>query len=32
MAYGMDKLRWTNGGSTLKPDVGIVTVYAAAVA
>lgn len=32
MAYGMDKLRWNNGGSTLKPDVGMVTVYAAAVA
>lgn len=33
MAYGMDKLRWNNGANgALNKDVGIVTVYAAAVA
>lgn len=33
MAHGMDKLRWNNGANgALNKDVGIVTVYAAAVA
>ena len=33
MAHGMDKLRWNNGANgALAKDVGIVTVYAAAVA
>ena len=30
LAHGIDKLRWNNGGGTNK-DVGMVTVYAAAV-
>lgn len=33
LAHGMDKLRWNNGSSgALVKDVGVVTVYAAAVA
>jgi hypothetical protein len=31
LAHGIDKLRWNNG-SGLNKDVGMVTVYAAAVA